>query len=79
MRMHIELADELVRRIDESVGPRGRSAYVREAIERALSADERSASLLSVAGALQDTEHEWDDDTAGWVRAQRGTDNRRAG
>src|SRR5215216_8171674 len=36
MRMHIELDDELVAQIDELSGPRGRSAFVRSAIERAI-------------------------------------------
>lgn len=79
MRMHIELDDGLVREIDAVAGKRGRSSYVRAALERALEADRRAESLLSVAGALKDIPHEWDDDPAEWVRAQRRTDPRRAG
>jgi hypothetical protein len=34
MRLHIELDEELVAQIEELSGPRGRSAFVRSAIER---------------------------------------------
>jgi len=30
-------------------------------------------------GSIPDTDHEWDDDPAAWVRAQRRTDPRRSG
>lgn len=79
MRMHIELDDELVRELDARAGVRGRSAYVRTALKRALDADQRADALLSVAGAFAEKPHDWDDDPAGWVRAQRRTDPRRAG
>jgi hypothetical protein len=77
--MHIELDDALVREIDALAGQRGRSGYVRAALTRALEADRRAAALLSVAGAIEDTPHDWDHDPAAWVRAQRRTDPRRAG
>jgi Arc/MetJ-type ribon-helix-helix transcriptional regulator len=34
--MHISLDEELVKQIDELAGERGRSAFIREAIEKAL-------------------------------------------
>jgi len=77
--MHIELDDDLVRRVDQVAGSRGRSAFVRSAVEEALAQALRWQALESAAGALADTEHEWDDDTAGWVAGQRHSDPRRAG
>jgi predicted transcriptional regulator len=77
--MHIELDDELVRRVDRQAGKRGRSAFVRSAIERALEQELRWAALDSAAGALAETTHDWDTDPAEWVRAQRSADPRRVG
>lgn len=78
MRMHIEVDDSLIAEVDQVVGTRGRSAYVRSAIERALRQDQRWAALESAAGAISDG-HEWDADPAAWVRAQRQADSRRVG
>ena len=79
MRMHIELDDELARRLDQLAGARGRSAFVRSAIERALRQELRWAALDSAAGALAETTHDWDGDAADWVRSQRRADPRRTG
>jgi metal-responsive CopG/Arc/MetJ family transcriptional regulator len=79
MRMHIELDDELVAQIDELSGPRGRSAFVRSAIERAIRQELRWTDIEAAAGALANQDHEWDVDTATWVREQRRVDARRAG
>ncbi|HEV2087995.1 MAG TPA: hypothetical protein VGR21_06765 [Cryptosporangiaceae bacterium] len=79
MRLHIELDDELVAKVDELAGPRGRSGYVRAAVERAVAQHVRWAHLDAAAGAVADAGHEWDADPAGWVRAQRRGDVRRAG
>jgi predicted transcriptional regulator len=79
MRMHIELDDELVRRIDEIAGARGRSRFVRTAIEQALEWDQRWTMIRSAMGSIADHGHEWDDDPAGWVRRQRHADDRRVG
>jgi predicted transcriptional regulator len=77
--MHIELDDALVQELDAVTGPRGRSAFVRQAIERALEQERRWRALDAAAGALAGAGHEWDGDTAGWVRDQRRGDARRAG
>jgi Arc/MetJ family transcription regulator len=82
--MHIELDDEVVREVDRLAGPRERSAFVRRAVLRALEDAQRAAALRSAAGSLsssptEDTPHEWDADTAGWVRAQRRSSDRRVG
>lgn len=79
MRMHIELDDELVARVDGLTGSRGRSAFVRLAIERAVEQEQRWAELESAASAVEDGGHAWDADPAGWVRQQRSADQRRVG
>jgi Arc/MetJ family transcription regulator len=79
MRMHIELDDALVAQVDKLSGPRGRSAFVRSAIERAVHQELRWSDIETAAGALENERHEWDDDPAGWVHQQRRADVRRAG
>jgi metal-responsive CopG/Arc/MetJ family transcriptional regulator len=79
MRLHISLADDLVRDLDERVGPRRRSAFIGEAVRRALE-DERRWELVEASfGAIEDAGHEWDADPAAWVREQRYADERRVG
>ena len=77
--MHIELDDNLVRQIDELSGPRGRSAFVRSALEQAISQRTRWVDIQAAAGAIEDEGHAWDADPADWVRSQRRADDRRAG
>lgn len=79
MRMHIELDDDLAAEVDGLAGPRGRSGFVRRAIERAVRAERQRRSLEAAAGALAGAAHEWDEDPAGWVRDQRRGDERRVG
>jgi metal-responsive CopG/Arc/MetJ family transcriptional regulator len=77
--MPVELDDQLVAEVDQLAGSRGRSAFVRRAVERAVRDEHRWAALESAAGVLADQANEWDADTAAWVRAQRRADPRRAG
>ncbi|MDQ3505116.1 MAG: type II toxin-antitoxin system VapB family antitoxin [Actinomycetota bacterium] len=79
MRMHIELDDALVAKVDELAGLRGRSAFVRNAIERAINSESRWEQLMAAAGTISDEGHDWDPDPAGWVRQQRRGDPRRGG
>lgn len=79
MRMHIELADDLVAKIDQLSGPRGRSAFVRGAVEHAVSQELRWAQIESAAGTIGREGHDWDANPARWVRRQRHSDTRRAG
>lgn len=79
MRMHIELDDELVKQIDQVAGARGRSRFVREAVEKALDWERRWALIKSAMGTIPAHGHEWDDDPAEWVRQQRRADPRRVG
>ena len=60
-------------------GPRGRSAFVRATLERAVRQEMRWASIEAAADSIEDEGHEWDADPAEWVRAQRRADQRRAG
>lgn len=79
MRLHIELEDELVRKVDGLAGHRGRSAFVRKAIERAVQEDSRWDELEAAANTIDDVGHSWDRDPARWVRDQRRADQHRAG
>ena len=79
MRMHIELDDQLAAEVDALAGPRGRSGFVRSAIEHAVEQERRWHDIEAAAGAITDTGHAWDDDPAGWVQQQRRADVRRAG
>jgi metal-responsive CopG/Arc/MetJ family transcriptional regulator len=71
MRVHITLADHIVRELDRRVGARRRSAYISRAVEQALDGDRRWELVESAVGAVPDAGHEWDEDPAAWVRAQR--------
>lgn len=79
MRLHIALDDDLVADLDRRVGPRRRSAFIAELIRRGLEDERRWDDIEAALGAIADTGHEWDDDPATWVRAQRRGDVRRAG
>ncbi len=79
MRLHISLDDSLVRQLDERVGQRRRSAFISETLRRALDEERRWDDIEAGLGALAGREHEWDDDPAAWVRAQRYSDPSRVG
>ena len=79
MRMHIELDDDMIKMIDSVAGRRGRSRFVREAVQKALDWERRWALIKASRGAIADHGHEWDDDPAEWVRQQRRADPRRVG
>lgn len=79
MRIHINLDDELVTELDEHVGKRKRSAFIAGLIGEALEERRRWAQIRSAIGSIEDTGHDWDEDPAAWVRAQRRADPRRVG
>lgn len=79
MRMHIEIDDDLIDKVDELSGPRGRSDFVRRAIEMAVEFANRRIRIDAAAGAIADLGHDWDADPAAWVRRQRRGDSRRGG
>ncbi len=79
MRLHIALDDALVAELDQRVGPRRRSAFIAELVRRGLDDERRWDDIESALGELPDSGHDWDEDPAGWVRAQRRGDQRRVG
>lgn len=79
MRLHISLEDDLVRDLDARVGKRERSAFIAETIRHALDDQRRWDEIEAAVGALSGSTHEWDGDSADWVRAQRRSDSRRVG
>ena len=79
MRLHITLEDDLVRELDSRVGFRRRSAFIAEAVRQALDDERRWELIESARGSIEDGGHEWDEDPAAWVRAQRRADPRRVG
>ena len=79
MRVHIILEDELVRDVDELAGPRGRTQFMADAIRRTVEEERRWRAIKRAAGGIADHGHDWDDDPAAWVRAQRREDPRGVG
>jgi len=79
MRLHISLDDSLVEQLDRRVGKRRRSSFIGETVRRALEDKRRWDDIEAGLGALSDTGHEWDEDPAEWVRAQRRSDPARVG
>jgi uncharacterized protein YaiI (UPF0178 family) len=79
MRLHIELADEIVAEIDAATGPRGRTKFVREAITAALEHRHQSTLIRSARGTIASDGHAWDPDPAAWVRDERRADARKVG
>lgn len=79
MRLHISLESDLVEELDRRVGRRRRSAFIAETIRHALDDHRRWDEIESAIGAISDRGHEWDEDPAAWVRAQRVRDSRRVG
>jgi metal-responsive CopG/Arc/MetJ family transcriptional regulator len=71
MRLRITLEEELVQHLDSRVGPGGRSAFIADAVRRALDDEQRWELIESALGRVADGGHAWDDDPAGWVRSQR--------
>lgn len=79
MRLHISLEDTLVAELDRRVGRRRRSSFIAEAVRQALDEEHRWELIESAFGAVSPSGHEWEDDPAEWVRAQRRGDERRIG
>lgn len=69
MRMHINLDDNLVKEIDEVAGPRGRSRYIREAIEAKVDVDRRIAARRRYVGSIPDF--------APWMTPESISENRK--
>lgn len=54
MRLHINLEDDLVKQIDQLAGSRGRSQFIREAVEGKLEIDARLAARRRAYGSIPD-------------------------
>lgn len=79
MRVHISLDEDLVRELDELVGPRGRSPFIADAVRQAVEQKRRWHKMRSAIGSISDEGHIWDPDVAKWVHDSRREDPRRAG
>ncbi len=79
MRLHITLDEAIVARLDQRVGPRGRSAFIAESVRQALDDESRWDGILGALGTIPDTDHEWDADPDEWVGRQRMGDPGRVG
>jgi hypothetical protein len=82
MRTHISLPEELVREIDEFAGPRGRSAFIEDAVRRKLLNERQKRAIARTADLppLDPKKHpHWatPELTSKWVRdIRRETDER---
>ena len=63
VRTNITLPEELLASIDHVAGPRGRSRYIAEVLERQVRRDAARATFASLAGALA-TSDTWGRDGA---------------
>jgi hypothetical protein len=73
MRLHINLDEDLARQIDELAGPRGRSRYIRDAIEAKVDVDRRIAARRRFIGSIPDFAP-WM--TADWISENRKREGR---
>jgi hypothetical protein len=79
MRLHITLSDELVQELDRRVGPRRRSPFIARAVRQVLDDERRWELIESSLGSVEEEGHDWDEDSASWVREQRRADAARVG
>lgn len=79
MRLHISLDRELVEELDRRAGKRRRSAFIEALLRRALDDERRWDEIEASMGSIPDSGHEWDEDPAAWVQAQRQADTSRTG
>ncbi len=72
VRTNLLLPEALVEAIDEIAGPRGRSRYVAEVLEREIRRDRWYAAARSAAGAWRDHPlFPTDESVVAWVAASR--------
>ena len=74
MRLHVHLDDEIVDQLDERCGPRERSAFIVNAITRALEFERQWDALDAAIGSVQTRGHAWQADPLQWVRGERLAD-----
>ena len=75
VRTNLLLPEDLVKQVDHFAGPRGRSRYVAEALERSVRRDRLREVIDETAGAWADNPL-WksSEDVVEWVRALRAQD-----
>jgi metal-responsive CopG/Arc/MetJ family transcriptional regulator len=82
MRTHVVLPDELVREIDELVGPRKRSEFLEKAAQELIKRERHKWLLTNGAGILKGKtgyEHwETPEKTSEWIEALRRVDMERS-
>jgi hypothetical protein len=72
VRTNLMLPEELVTAIDEVAGPRGRSRYVTEVLERQIRRDHWFAAAKATAGAWKDHPlFPTDESVVEWIREGR--------
>jgi hypothetical protein len=74
MRTHIVIPDEMIKEIDEFVGPRGRSEFFAAAAEAQLRRLRLVRAINKVAGSLKDADipgWETPESSVAWVMRQR--------
>jgi len=74
LRTHVTLPDELVGEIDELVGKRKRSQFIKDAVEERLRRELLPRAFDDVVGSLKESRiPEWatPESSAAWVREQR--------
>ena len=82
MHAHVVLPDEIVDQIDDLVGKRKRSRFIREAVEERLRRERRLKAYDAVVGSMKDfIIPEWatPESAAAWVREQRLESDRTRG
>lgn len=80
VRTHVVLPVELVRKIDELVGKRKRSAFIEDAVERRVRREQLAKALSKTAGALKGKlppEWETPEKAYDWVRGLRAASDER--
>lgn len=78
-RTHIIFPEDLIREIDQLVGPRGRSAFLVDSARKELRRQQQLRFLESDEPAWTDTEHpELTQGAGAWVRKMRRENQRRS-
>jgi hypothetical protein len=74
VRTNLLLPEELVKRLDEVAGPRGRSRYVADAVEKQLRRDRQKEAFEATFGTLSAADYpHWStpEKVVEWVRERR--------
>lgn len=70
-RTNVTLPEEMIHEIDEMAGPRGRSAYVAEAVRARLKRDRMRNVFAETYGAAGHSQWKDADEAYRWVRSLR--------